>query len=294
MSIAMFRSKRPADSSGARFPRKIPWYNQLTTNPQSSYIAGQKPNKMFQKTDSSNAALSSDAETIKYQSLAHHHYSSASAGPNATQSYRTQPVPVPAAATFRQSQQSTSFNVVRSSTSPNVYPTPTARTSGTSHPEVYPSNALNQQQNYNYPLTGLTSSKSAVAPVSHPHRTSMQSLYTNTISTNSRSSVDQASIDNLQHSWDSNTLSTAPSSTVPKSTESLVRIQAASSDPKDWDGLLSPLDRSMGASRGFPLIESDGQGKTPTHGYTAGEQPTNALPLPNSEYEVKYLSLFTL
>jgi hypothetical protein len=117
---------------------------------------------------------------------------------------------------------------------------------------------------------------------------SLQSLHS--ISTTSRSSVDQ---DNLQHSWDSNTLSTAPSSTVPQSTESLVRIPAAS-DPRDWDGPLSPLDRSMGASRGFPLVESDGQGRSNTHTFTAGEQASNALPLPNSEYEVKQPPLFIL
>jgi hypothetical protein len=215
-------------------------------------------------------------------------------------SHRGQPVPVPEIATFhKQTNISSSFNVVRSSTT--GYPTQTSRNAATTqiphNREVYPSNTLNQQQSsqhqahqhqyYNSQLAPVTSSKPAVAPASHPHRVSVQSLHSiNTASTTSRSSVEQASIDDLQHSWDSNTLSTAPSSTVPQSTESLVRIPAAS-DPRDREGVLSPLDRSMGASRGFPLVESDGQSWPTTHGYTAGEQALNALPLPNSEYEVK-------
>ncbi|KIM21743.1 hypothetical protein M408DRAFT_29315, partial [Serendipita vermifera MAFF 305830] len=151
MSIAMFsRSKRPADASAGR----------------------KSPNKPFWKTDSSSAALSSDAETIKYQSL----NSSASAGVSASTTSRPVPVPeapYPSSLSNRKThQQSSSFNVVRSSTSTSVYPTPASRNAATtssmhSRPEVYPSIALNQQQHqqqqqqsqsYNYQLAKATSS----------------------------------------------------------------------------------------------------------------------------------------
>jgi len=269
----------------------------------TSLIAVPKPSKTSRKIDHSAPPLVSEAETAKYHQSFLHRQSSGSAGPNAA-SHHPQPAPAPEITTFRkQTQESATFNVVRSSTV--GYPNQAsarnaAATIPFSRPEVPPSNSVNQQpsqhQQYHKPhlAPATSSSKQAVTSASHPHRVSVQSLHSiNTTSTTSRSSVDQASIDFLQHSWDSNTLSTAPSSTVPQSTESLVRIPVASA-PRDRDGPFSPVERSMGASRGFPFVEPDGQTRSATHAYTAGEQASNALPLPNSEYEVKQPPPFIL
>lgn len=258
-------------------------------------LAVQKPHRSFWRTEPTVAQVS-EAETIKNVK------SSAKAPPTAVGSgagrvvNRSQPIPVPAPATTtnalfqRQNQSSGSFNVVRSGSGLPTSQDARNAVSTTGHAN----STSTQSAQIPTQIHSNSQSKSIsmpVPPVSHYHRASVNSLNSVDTASTSHSSFERISADNLQHSWGSATLSTAPSSTVPKSTESLVRIPAASSisESKGREAVATS-DKNLITTGRFPLVESDGQRHSATtatsHMQTQGDQASNALPLPNSEYEV--------
>lgn len=227
----------------------------------------------------------SEAETIKHKT---HHQAGKSV---VTGLSRAQPVPVPSATTATYSRQnpvSNSYNVVRgnsgvqnavdarnavsttiisgNTSAPAPAPAPIPRVQA---PIPVPRQQQQQQQQQavfakNNNISSISSSKLDA---------SVQSLDSVNTASTSRSSFEFISTEDLKHSWSS----TAPSSTIPNSTDSLVRIPAA-----------TEIRDTSSASRRFPLVESDGQRKHVEPSFkTQGEQVSNALPLPNSEYEVK-------
>ncbi|PVF98910.1 hypothetical protein CPB86DRAFT_850397 [Serendipita vermifera] len=271
-SGSMFKNRKHSDSTAAQKPYRPSFWRTEPTVPQVS-----------------------EAETVKNVK------SSVKAPPTAVGSgagrvgNRTQPIPVPAPATTtnalfqRQNQSSGSFNVVRSGSGiPNSQDSRNA-VSTTGHAN----STSTQSAQTPTQLHSNSQSKSIsmpVAPVSHYHRASVNSLNSVDTASTSHSSFERISADNLQHSWGSATLSTAPSSTVPKSTESLVRIPAAASitESKGREAV-STSDKNLITSGRFPLVESDSQKNSAaiatSHTHTQGDQASNALPLPNSEYE---------
>jgi hypothetical protein len=263
----MLKAKRPTDSSAGTKTHRHPFWNRTAP--------------------AQNQPPVSEAETIKHKT---HHQTGKSvvAGPT-----RAQPVPIASITTTYSRQNSNSvsntFNVVRGNSGyPNTLdsrnavstsviggntsaPAPIQRVQA---PVPVPRQQQQQQQQQqavfakNNNISSISSSK----PDASAHRVSIQSLNSLNTASTSRSSFECISTENLQHSWGS----TTPSSTIPHSTDSLSRIPAAS--------------ETRDNSRRFPLVESDGQRKhvepsSKTHGDTQGEQVSNALPLPNSEYE---------
>ncbi|KAG8849592.1 40S ribosomal protein S21 [Serendipita sp. 411] len=268
--------------------------NRLATKAGSS----QRPHRhSFWKSDVPTAQVS-DAETIKYTRVSAAKESSsqpvpapvvADSSPIAT---RSQPIPVTHShsrkasippETYTKHSQS-SFNTVRSSLDArSAIPTtlshspPSALTTGAS------------QLGHPPKVNNHIATSKPVPPEAHSNRVSVQSLHSLHTASTSRSSFDRISAENLQGSWGSNTLSTAPSSTIPRSTESLVRIPAAS-DPSSYEREHSQaLDKQLRTSGRYPIVESeDGQKKAiaPVQpGIPQGHQVSNALPLPNSDYE---------
>ncbi|KAG8807833.1 hypothetical protein FRC19_006302, partial [Serendipita sp. 401] len=260
--------------------------------------ASQRPHRhSFWKSDVPTAQVS-DAETIKYTRVSAAKESSsqpvpapvvADSSPIAT---RSQPIPVTHShsrkasippETYTKHSQS-SFNTVRSSLDArSAIPTtlshspPSALTTGAS------------QLGHPPKVNNHIATSKPVPPEAHSNRVSVQSLHSLHTASTSRSSFDRISAENLQGSWGSNTLSTAPSSTIPRSTESLVRIPAAS-DPSSYEREHSQaLDKQLRTSGRYPIVESeDGQKKAiaPVQpGIPQGHQVSNALPLPNSDYE---------
>ncbi|KAG8867344.1 hypothetical protein FRC20_006024 [Serendipita sp. 405] len=260
--------------------------------------ASQRPHRhSFWKSDVPTAQVS-DAETIKYTRVSAAKESSsqpvpalvvADSSPIAT---RSQPIPVThshsrkasiSPETYTKHSQS-SFNTVRSSLDARSaipatlsHSPPSALTTGAS------------QLGHPPKVNNHIATSKPVSPEAHSNRVSVQSLHSLHTASTSRSSFDRISAENLQGSWGSNTLSTAPSSTIPRSTESLVRIPAAS-DPSSYEREHSQaLDKQLRTSGRYPIVESeDGQKKAiaPVQpGIPQGHQVSNALPLPNSDYE---------
>ncbi|KAG8813344.1 hypothetical protein FRC17_001604 [Serendipita sp. 399] len=263
--------------------------------------ASQRPHRhSFWKSDVSTAQVS-EAETIKFTrpSLAKPSTSQPVPAPvtadSSTIATRSQPIPVThskkasiSSETYPKQPQS-SFSTVRSSLdSRNAVPStlghspPSALTSGPSQLAHPPK------------VSQSIGTSKPVPPEAHSNRVSVQSLHSLHTASTSRSSFDRISAENLQGSWNSNTLSTAPSSTIPRSTESLVRIPVAS-DPSSEREAPQALDKQLATTARYPIVESeDGQKKAiaPVQpGVPQGHQVSNALPLPNSDYETRTRSL---
>lgn len=119
-------------------------------------------------------------------------------------------------------------------------------------------------------------------PVSVQSKASVNTTSTvNTASTSS--SFDRISSDLNHHSWESATLSTAPSSQHPQSTESLLHIAGENRES-------FTLERNVSTSRRSIIPENTVQ-RRPSNGTNivqqASESQTGGLPLPNSDYEVR-------
>lgn len=297
----MLKAKRLAtDSSGA----------SLQPQPQSNrkniltYIrpstAGTKTHRHpFWKTASTPVAPPqvSEAETIKTKAAS----KPSVVGIVRAHQSQAQPVTQSTSASnttySRQNPASSSFHVVRANQQAATTSTPVAAATAPAPSRVQAPIAV-PQQHQQQALANKNFNKSN-PPIPKPgssavHRVSIQSLNSANTASTSRSSFEHISAENLEHSWGSGaTFSTAPSSTFPtKSTDSLVRIPASSSSElRDQQN----NREAAAASRRFPLVESDSQRKpvepsSKTHGDTQGEQASNALPLPNSEYEVNSFS----
>lgn len=248
----------------------------------------------FWRSDAPVAQPPSDAETIRFhRSSVLRHSSQPVPAPTAVDSRaiggRTQAVPVttrpattatPSVVSSYPAHSQPQFNVVRSSVDPrNAVAT-------TSSPAPHAGLTSPPSQSINVPRANDTLISSKPAPTDVPsHRTSASLNSLHTAST-SRSSFERISAENLQGSWGSNTFTTAPSSNAPRSTESLVRIPVAHDGSKDS----APKEqRQRRESARYPLVETSDSQRTPAAAHAestqVGEQASNALPLPNSDYE---------
>ena len=289
----MFKTKKPTDQGASTtFTTSSSIFRLLIS---SFFVGAQRSHRhSFWKSDAVVAQPPSDAETIKFHrsSVLKHSSQSVPASTvvdNGAISSRIQSVPVTtrsgptatasAASSYPKPSQP-QFHVVRSS----IDARSAIATTSSPAPRVGITSPTSQSISVPRTNNTLISSKPAPADV-QSHRTSASINSLRTAST-SRSSFERVSAENLKGSWGSNTLTTAPSSNAPRSTESLVRIPVANEGSRDS----SLRERQRRETARYPLVETSDNQRTPatTHAESTqvGEQASNALPLPNSDYEV--------